>query len=68
MNLKKIILIFFSFTMLCSCAEYTVKNNKEGKERQYYSSTGFALIYEENLYKDANFSDLNFLQKPQYIY
>ena len=37
--------------MLYSCAEYSVKNSKEKEKRQYYSSTGFALIYEENLYK-----------------
>ena len=46
MNLKKIILTFIYVTTLYSCADYGMKK----KERQYYSSSGFALIYDDNLY------------------
>jgi len=46
----KFILILFS-TFLLSCAEYRVDKSSKKKERQYFSSSGFALIYEEDLYK-----------------
>ena len=44
------ILILFS-TLLLSCAEYRVDKSSKKKERKYFSSSGFALIYEEDLYK-----------------
>ena len=44
------ILILFSVFLL-SCAEYRVDKSSEKKERKYFSSSGFALIYEEDLYK-----------------
>ena len=50
MNLKKIILTFIYVTTLYSCADYSVKDGMKKKERQYYSSSGFALIYDDNLY------------------
>ena len=51
MSLKKIILVFSCSVLLYSCAEYSIKNNKEKEQRQYFSSTGFALVYDEDLYK-----------------
>ena len=51
MNLKKIILIFAYVISLYSCADYNVNKVKHKKVKQYYSSSGFALIYEDNLYK-----------------
>ena len=50
MNLKKIILTFVYIITLYSCADYSVKDGMVKKERLYYSSSGFALIYEDNLY------------------
>ena len=50
MNLKKIILTFVYVTTLYSCADYSVKDGTKKKERLYYSSSGFALIYDDNLY------------------
>mgnify|MGYP001303054400 CR=1 FL=1 len=50
MNFNKLILIFFSFISLYSCAEYSVKNTQKNQEKQYYSSSGFALIYDDNLF------------------
>ena len=50
MNLKRIILTFVFATTLYSCAEYSVKDGMKKKERLYYSSSGFALIYDDNLY------------------
>ena len=50
MNLKRIILTFVYATILYSCADYSVKDSIKKKERLYYSSSGFALIYDDNLY------------------
>ena len=46
MNLKKISILFIVNIVLYSCADYRI----EKKEKLYYSSSGFALIYENNLY------------------
>ena len=50
MNLKKIILACVYINLLYSCADYSVNKSVQKKERQYYSSSGFALIYEDSLY------------------
>tara|TARA_B100001123_G_scaffold226562_1_gene255005 strand:- start:149 stop:904 length:756 start_codon:yes stop_codon:yes gene_type:complete len=50
MTLKKIILFIVYSSFLYSCADYNVTKGKQKKERQYFSSTGFALIYDDNLY------------------
>ena len=49
MNLNKIILLFLLTTLLHSCADYQT-TRKQDVEKYYYSSTGFALIYEDDLY------------------
>ena len=46
----KIILAFVYINLLYSCADYSVNKSVQKKVRQYYSSSGFALIYEDNLY------------------
>ena len=51
MNLKKISSIAIIFLNLTACANNKVFD-KEKIEREYYSSSGFVLIYEENLYKE----------------
>ena len=51
MNLKKIISIFICIFTLYSCADYKTNNQIQKKEKKYYSSSGFALIYDESLYK-----------------
>jgi hypothetical protein len=50
MNLKKIILMFAYIIPLYSCADYNINKAIHEKPKQYYSSSGFALIYEDNLY------------------
>tara|TARA_Y100000310_G_scaffold158453_1_gene157858 strand:+ start:49 stop:804 length:756 start_codon:yes stop_codon:yes gene_type:complete len=50
MNLKRIILTFVYVTTLYSCADYSVKDGMKKKEKLYYSSSGFALIYDDDLY------------------
>tara|TARA_B100001123_G_C15321896_1_gene1028220 strand:- start:1646 stop:2401 length:756 start_codon:yes stop_codon:yes gene_type:complete len=56
MFLKKkislIILLFFVY----SCADYQIERRTKDEEKQYYSSSGFALVYEDTLYinKDIN--------------
>ena len=46
--LKKIILLTF-IVALYSCANTGVNKNKEVNKKKYYSSFGFALIYDDNL-------------------
>ena len=45
----KIILSFVFITSLYSCAEYSYKNNQK-INKKYFSSSGFALIYDDNLF------------------
>ena len=51
MNLSRIIFSLICVIALYSCADYSVHNTNQTKEKQYYSSSGFALIYEDDLYK-----------------
>ena len=50
MKLIKLILGFSCLIILYSCADYSLKNQKKINEKQYYSSNGFALIYDDDLY------------------
>ena len=50
MNLIKKLSIFISIILINSCAEYKTTNISKAKAKQYYSSFGFALIYEDKLY------------------
>ena len=51
MNLSRIIFSLICVITLYSCADYSVYNVNKSKEKQYYSSSGFALVYEDSLYK-----------------
>ena len=46
------ILIFFTFIYLYSCAGYEKSKTLKDVDKIYYSSSGFALIYEDTLYED----------------
>ncbi len=50
MNLKKIILLFALSSFLYSCADYNISNKNSKDEKKYYSSSGFALVYNDDLY------------------
>jgi hypothetical protein len=50
MNLIKKILTLSCIIILYSCADYTSIDQKKKKEKHYYSSNGFALIYSDDLY------------------
>ena len=52
--MKNIINFFFIVLILLtySCADYNLPKNKTKPERQYFSSNGFALVYDENLFKN----------------
>ena len=52
MNLNKTILLFLSISILYSCADYNTNGRIQKKEKYYYSSNGFALIYEEKFYNE----------------
>ena len=49
MNLKKLISLFVSIIFIGSCADYKSNKTSQLKERKYYSSKGFALIYDDDL-------------------
>ena len=46
------ILIFFIFINLYACAGYEKRKTFIDVDKIYYSSSGFALIYEDALYED----------------
>ena len=50
MNLNKIIFLLISIGLLSSCADYKTDRMIKKKEKLYYSSIGFALIYDDNIY------------------
>jgi len=50
--IMKNISIFFILIFLFSCADYEKKQILKKESRIYFSSTGFALIYEDLLYKN----------------
>ena len=54
MNLNTIVLLFISTIFLNSCADYKTLKTKQ-KEREYYSSKGFALIYDDSVYLEKYF-------------
>ena len=46
---RKFFFTTFIFLFTFSCAEYKIDKSNEKIEKKYYSSSGFALIYDENL-------------------
>ena len=53
MKIKKIICIISCLITLYSCAEYSVnKKDIQKKEKHYFASSGFALVYDEQFYTD----------------
>ena len=52
MNLIKIIFSLIYVLVLYSCADYKSYEGNKKKEKQYYSSSGFALIYDDELFLD----------------
>ena len=53
MSIKRFILIILFSNLMFSCADYNAKNNIT---KNYYSSKGFALIYDKNLYINKTIS------------
>ncbi len=50
MNLNTIVLLLISTIFLNSCADYKTDRTLKKKEKKYYSSLGFALIYSDHHY------------------
>ena len=50
MKLRKIILTLVFFTTIYSCADYRANQEKQKPVKQYYSSSGFALVYDDKLF------------------
>ena len=51
MRIKNIIILFI-FVFLFNCAGYEKNKSAQIDKKIYFSSSGFALIYEDSLYKD----------------
>ena len=52
MSVAKKIFSFLLIVFVYSCVSIETNSKKTSKEKKYFSSSGFALIYEDNLYKD----------------
>jgi hypothetical protein len=52
MILKKLYFALAICTILYSCADYQIPNEKSKKQKNYFFSSGFALIYNENLFEN----------------
>ena len=53
MNLTKKIILFCAILLLGACADYKTDKPKHAKERKFYSSNGFALIYSDSLFEQG---------------
>ena len=51
MNFNKIILLLAFLLNLSACADYKTSRTMQNDQKQFYSSSGFVLIYEEDLYE-----------------
>ena len=54
MNLIKKIVLICLIISLNGCADYKIEKSKRIKEKKYYTSTGFALIYNDNLFDEGS--------------
>ena len=52
MNFNKIILLLVFLLKLSACADYKTTRTIPNDQKQFYSSSGFVLIYEDNLYDE----------------
>ena len=53
MNFLGKTIIFFIFLLLYSCANYETNKSMQKEEKKYYTSTGFALIFDEEFYEQG---------------
>jgi hypothetical protein len=51
MIIKSRILFFLIFLLISSCADYSINQKTNKKEKKFFSSSGFALIYSDSLYE-----------------
>ena len=51
MNILGKTIIFFIFLLFYSCANYETNKSMQKEEKKYYTSTGFALIFDEEFYE-----------------
>ena len=50
MKINNFLVIVIFFNLLISCADYNLKKSENIKEKKYYESSGFALIYDDKYY------------------
>ena len=51
MNINRLILLLLFLPQLSGCADYKSNKTNQDNIKQYYSSSGFVLIYDESLYE-----------------
>ena len=49
----RIFSLFLFIILLASCADYNGTNSKTAKQKKYFSSSGFALIYSDKYFNDS---------------
>ena len=55
MNLTEKVILFCTILLLGACADYKIDKSKHLKERKFYSSKGFALIYNDTLFEQGGY-------------
>ena len=53
MNLIRKNILFFLILLLSACADFKIDKSKKIKEKKFYSSNGFALIYDVGLFEQG---------------
>ena len=53
MNLTEKVILFCMILLLGACADYKIDTSKTLKEKKFYSSKGFALIYNDTLFEQG---------------
>ena len=53
MNLTKKIILLCFILLLSACVNYKIDKPKQVKEKKFYSSKGFALIYNDGLFEQG---------------
>ena len=53
MNIFGKTIIFFIFLLFSSCANYETNKSMQKEEKKYYTSTGFALIFDDEFYEQG---------------
>ena len=68
MNFIRIVFLSVFLTVIYSCADYKANTLGGKKEKLYYSSSGFALVYDEKIFQDKIATDQEWLAVTLILY